>query len=115
MENKLVSFLVAVLSIFVACSDDENAEGDPTQPLVFKSLIAEHDTINAGELTEIIATAEGYKISFHWSATGGDILGSGEQVTFTASPCYIGRNQVTCMVSDGNGQSETKKVIIIVQ
>jgi len=113
MKLHLIS--IVLIGITFACSKDEAGDDIPELPLVYESLIAEKNIINAGETTKITATAEGFKIEFHWSATGGDILGSGQQVTYTACPCYIGTNQVSCTISDGYGQSETKKVTIIVQ
>ncbi len=99
-----------------SCSkgDDGNQE-DPGQPLIYTSLTAERDTIESGETTKVTAVATGYKLSFHWSATAGDILGTGSQVIYAASPCQAGKNKITCTISDGNNNSNSKEIFIVVK
>ena len=109
-----VLFCLSVLFFFVSCSKEDDP-GDPSHPLIFSSLVAEKDTIAPGESTIITAIATGYKITYNWSATAGDILGSGEQVIYAASPCHSGRNQITCMVKDGNDKSASKEIDIMVE
>ena len=109
-----VVFFTACL-FFASCGEDNDSGGDPNQPLTFQSLVAEHDTIAPGETTKVTATASGYEIVFYWSATAGDILGSGAKVTYASAPCHVGTNQVQCQVKDGNGKSETKTVTIVVE
>lgn len=97
-----------------SCSDGKETD-DPYQPLVFTSLEAEKDTIESGESTKIIAIASGYKITYNWAATAGDILGRGNQVFYAASPCHAGKNKVTCTVKDGNNASLSKEIFIVVR
>ncbi|MFQ5334943.1 MAG: PKD domain-containing protein, partial [Flavobacteriales bacterium] len=83
----------------------------------YNSLTAENTTINTGETSKITATASGENLTYNWeliSGSLGDILGSGAQVTYTASPCCTGDNTVQCTVSDGTN-SESKTVTIVVQ
>jgi hypothetical protein len=110
----LTGFGLAILFSLVSCNKEDHS-GDPSIPLVFSSLQAEKDTIASGESTKITATASGYNITFNWSATAGDILGSGAQVIYAASPCQAGRNMITCMVKDGNDNSDTKEIFIVVE
>ncbi len=114
MKN-LLGILLLFL-IFLSCSknDDGNQE-DPGQPLIYTSLTAERDTIESGETTKVTAVATGYKLSYHWSATAGDILGTGNQVIYAASPCQAGKNKLTCTVSDGNNNSNSKEIFIVVK
>ena len=114
LKTALIVIGLTVLFIFNSCNKEEDS-GDPSQPLIFSSLTTEKDTITPGESTEITATASGYKLTFNWSATAGDILGSGAQVIYAASPCHAGRNQITCMVQDGNDKSATKDIDIVVE
>lgn len=99
-----------------SCSkDDDGNQEDPGQPLIYTSLTAERDTIESGETTKVTAVATGYKLSFHWSATAGDILGTGSQVIYAASPCQAGKNKLVCTVSDGNNNSKSKEIFIVVK
>jgi hypothetical protein len=104
-----------ILLLFFSSCEKNNDPGDPSQPLIFSSLFAEKDTIIPGETTKIIAVASGYKIVYYWSASAGDILGSGAEVIYAASPCQAGQNMITCTVKDGNEQSETKEIYIVVE
>lgn len=116
MKNTIVILMVFMsTAVLTACHEDGGDEGNPDQPLIFQSLIAAHDTICSGETTEITATASGYKLVYHWSASSGDILNAGAQVIYASPPCISGKFQVTCQVKDGNGQSATKSVSIVVQ
>lgn len=113
---KILPGIFLFLLVILSCSksDDGNQE-DPGQPLIFTSLTAERDTIESGETTKVTAVATGYKISFHWSATAGDILGTGSQVIYAASPCQAGKNKITCTVNDGNNNSNSKEISIVVK
>lgn len=81
--------------------------------MVYHSLSIEKDTIAPGETTKVTATASGIHLNYFWSATLGDILGSGAEVIYAASPCSAGKNRITCRIESGS-QSETKTVDIIV-
>lgn len=112
--DKILLILISIFLLY-CCEEKENNSGDPSQPLVFTSLIAENDTIEAGDQTKITATASGYKIQYFWAASAGDILGGGAEIIYVALPCKVGENTVTCKVKDGNGNSEKKEIIIVVQ
>lgn len=79
----------------------------------FIKLEAENSTIATGQSTGITATVDGTGVSFSWSATAGDIIGSGNQVTYIAPPCTPGSNVITCIASAAN-KSETKTITITV-
>ena len=105
-----------LITLLAACSkDDEGGTDDPDQPFIFSSLVTEKDTIETGESTNVKATATGYRIKFYWAATAGDILGSGSEVVYTASPCQAGKNKITCTVRDGNDASVSKEIYIVVK
>ena len=114
MKNSLLLITITAL-VFIACEKENENGGNPDQQLVFQSLVADRDTLIAGESTRIIATASGYKLSYYWSATAGDILGSGAEVIYAPSPCHAGENQISCEVKDGNSQSMTKTINIVVE
>ena len=111
MKN-LVPILIFFALLLCNCNKDE--EEEPLQDLIFQSLVAEEDTLVSGEVTNVIATATGSNLSYYWSAFKGDILGFGSEVIYASSPCYLGKNQITCTVTNGNNQSETKTIDIVV-
>jgi hypothetical protein len=114
LRTVLLGISLSVLIISISCKKEDDP-GDPSQPLIFSSLVAGKDTIVPGESTEITATASGYKLTYSWSATAGDILGSGARVIYAASPCHAGTNQISCVVRDGNDKSATKEIDIVVE
>jgi len=108
--------LLLLLFVVISCSKDDNGGSeDPDQPFIFSSLSAEKDTIESGQSTKVTAVASGYRLTYKWSASAGDILGSGNEVVYTASPCHIGKNTITCTVRDGNNVSESKEIFIVVK
>ncbi len=109
-------FITAVLSVIIlfiaGCEKEQPCQGEP---LIFTSLTVSPDTIDTGEYADVQAVASGCRLDYHWSVTKGSILGTGAEVTFAASPCAIGENTITCTIKDGNDQSETKTVRIVVR
>lgn len=79
----------------------------------FISLTAEKDTIFTGQSTKITAVVDGENVTFKWSATAGDILGSGDVVDYVAPTCTPGYNEIKCTAS-GSNNSETKSIYITV-
>jgi hypothetical protein len=110
--QKLIPCLLVIFLLFPGCGKEE--EEEPFKPLVYTSLVAEKTTIKAGETTKIKANVTGSNLVYTWSATLGDLLGSGQEVTYTASICQIGKNQITCTVSNEKNQSESKTIDIVV-
>lgn len=106
----LLTFFCSIL--LINCSEEEITE--PFQELEFYSLAIEKDTISPGDDTKITANASGSNLSYFWSASMGDILGSGKEVTYAASLCHIGTNTITCKIENANNQSETKSIQIVV-
>ncbi len=104
-----------ILVFFFSCKEEDPGGNNHGQPLVYDSLWTENDTISPGETTKIIATASGYNLTYHWTASAGDILNSGSEVIYTSPPCNIGANQVTCKVVDGNNNSKSKSITIVVE
>ncbi|MBN2520324.1 MAG: hypothetical protein JXB17_07470 [Bacteroidales bacterium] len=112
--KKINIYLILIFIAFMACNKGNEGQGDPEQKLDFKSLTAEKDTISPGESTQIKAVATGYKLTYYWSATAGNILDTGATVNYAASPCQAGTNQITCEIKDGNNESKSKTISIVV-
>ncbi|NBC83995.1 MAG: hypothetical protein GVY19_11545 [Bacteroidetes bacterium] len=112
---KQICLFTLLLGLFLSCENNDDESGNPSEQLVYESLTIDRDTLSPGETTTITASATGYNIEYHWSATAGDLLGGGSVVTYAASPCHVGENTISCTVKDGNDKSETKSVKIVVE
>jgi len=116
MSLKQISFLIFIL-LLVCCENNEQTQECIDNPLTFISLTAEHDTLEFGGSIKISALAEGYKLSYEWSATRGYITPIEDkpyEVNYAASPCAVGEITITCTVTDDCNNSKSKDVKIIV-
>ena len=66
------------------------------------------------EIVCIASDRDGDTLSYNWSASGGNISGTGAAVNWTA-PGSLGSYNVTVTVTDGRGEEATKQVIIEVR
>lgn len=122
MKKYLFIYLLLIGIAVASCKKEEpepeqitNPTPAPTPVFAFSSLSAENTTIPIGGTAKITASASGENLTYSWSASQGDILGSGSQITYGASNCCAGENEITCTVKDGNNNSDTKKITITVQ
>ena len=99
--KKLLLFSLLGLYLMTACEDKQDTGGDPSQPLVFNSLEADKYTLIPGETATIVASASGYQLSYHWSASAGDLVTTGilSEVLYVPSPCHVGENTISCWFS----------------
>ena len=113
MNTRILHFIIFLVftGLIFSCGGEEE---EVPEDLVFNSLVAERDTIAPGEQVKVKATATGSRLEFYWSASLGDILNSGPEVIYAASPCQVGKNQITCKITNGPNQSETKSIYIVV-
>jgi hypothetical protein len=75
-------------------------------------LIADADWTTPSGSVQVTCTAsdlDGDELSYDWSASGGDISGTGAVVNWTA-PQEVGTYNVTVMVTDGYGGEATRSV-----
>lgn len=112
-------WLVTIVILFSACKKEapeptDNSGTNNTANFSFTSLSADSYHIPIGGSTGVKATVSGSNLTYSWSASAGDIFGSGSQITYGASSCCGGSNKVKCTVSDGSS-SETKEITIVVQ
>lgn len=111
----LFYFLFLFIFIMGACDEDSyNRDGDE-EKLVFELLTTEKDTLVPGGQTRIKATASGVDLVYHWSATAGDLLGSGKTITYTATVCVHGNVEITCKIEDALLNNDEKTVRIFVE
>jgi len=111
-RNLLLPIIILMAIFLVNCSKEK--EDLSETELVFHSLVSEKDTIAPGETTTVTADATGSNLTYYWSATIGDILGSGSEIVYAASPCQAGTNQITCEIKSGGNQSVSKTIGIVV-
>lgn len=115
MKIKIALLFIGIIIFYGSCEKEATGNGEPSEPLVFESLQVDKTTLIPGETAKLTAIATGYQLSYYWSATQGDILGKGAEVIYAPSFCHVGENTITCEVKDGNGQSESKTVTIVVE
>lgn len=83
---------------------------------VINSLQAEAEWTFPSSSLEITCNAsdrDGDELTFNWSASAGNITGSGAKVTWTA-PEEIGIYYIAVVVSDGQGGNDTEAIPVIV-
>lgn len=83
---------------------------------IITSLVADSQWVLPSGTLHVTCNAsdpDGDKLSYEWSATGGDISGKGEVATWTA-PQTIGTYNLTVVVADGYGGSDTRTLPISV-
>ncbi|MFC2121596.1 hypothetical protein ACFLTI_08380 [Bacteroidota bacterium] len=113
--NKNIKPLILIFICFLIINcKKENTDPDNNIPLVFSSLTAARDTIFIEDTTKITAFASGFNLTYNWYVLKGDLLGTGSQITYVATPCTIGDNDIICTVSDGNDNEEIKHVNVTV-
>ena len=79
------------------------------EPPVINGLTAEPGWALPGASLQATCDAEdpdGHPLSYEWSASGGDISGTGSEATWTA-PEGVGIYSITTVVNDGYGGSDT--------
>jgi hypothetical protein len=105
-----VIIAIAVLLLASSCEPLDN------YPPIITSLDAEPGwTFPSGTL-QVMCNAsdrDGDELSYNWSASGGNITGTGPEVTWTA-PEGIGVWDITVVVNDGEGGYVTGSVTLIV-
>ena len=112
--KKIAAIFLLLSVVLVGCEKEEDTDDHSDILLVFSSLTCGRDTIFTEDTTMLRAFASGYDLNYYWSVDKGDLLGSDSVVTYVATPCTIGENEIFCKVSDGNGQEITKSVIVTV-
>jgi hypothetical protein len=92
----------------------------PTDSNLFPvvSLEISADQVRSGETATITATgfdADNDRLSYSWSASAGQVTGSGEKVTFNTAGLTPGKYTVGATVSDGKGGTATSLIEVTVR
>jgi outer membrane protein OmpA-like peptidoglycan-associated protein len=88
-----------------SCSADIKVEEKPNHPPT-ASLSVERSPINQGERTGITCSGsdpDNDPLTYSYTSTGGQIVGSGSNVQFDSTGLQPGTYTVTCTVNDGRG------------
>ncbi|TEU16872.1 MAG: hypothetical protein E3I25_04230 [Dehalococcoidia bacterium] len=103
----MVIMAIAVLLLASSCTGNRRP--------VISSLAAEANwTAPLGSL-QVTCNASDYdgdELSYNWSASGGELTGTGPEVTWTA-PEEIGGYDITVVVDDGQDSNDTGSLILI--
>lgn len=115
-----IIFVSSLASIFLltSCKKDSGEPVANQTPFKFETLTAEATEIvfSSNPSTKITAVATGDGLKYYWSASAGDIIGSGAKVTYTANAnCCGGSQTITCKVKDKYGKADVKQVSINVR
>lgn len=102
-----------ILLFLLGCKEEQETVPNSSVLVSFDSLTIQNDTIPTGSTTTVTAVAQGSELTYLWSATRGDIVGSGNVVTYVAPTCVIGDNEISCVVKASN-KSEGKKTLVTV-
>ena len=114
MKTRLIIAGFLVLMVYGGCTKEEPIDNHDNDPIEFISISSGRAVIFIEDTTRVTVKATGYELSYHWSVDKGDILGSGEEVTYVATPCTVGDNEIYCTVKSSNGKEETKHVVVTV-
>jgi hypothetical protein len=112
-KGRLVIILImAAAMLFLAPSCTTSTNHRP----VITSLEAEPEeviTLGSCQITCNATDPDGDGLSYEWTATGGNISGTGAVVNWTA-PQEVGTYNITVVVKDGYGGQDTRFVPLIV-
>ena len=114
MKRGFVIVVFAIGIIFFNSCKKKHETPIPTVPLVFTDFTIKPGTVDPGETSTINATATGSNLTYKWSTSHGDLLGSGSTVMYGAQPCCVGTNTITCTITDGSS-SIAKNVFLEVR
>lgn len=109
-----LALLIAGLAMISCSKKDAPSDPGPQQtPFKYISLVAQDTLMALTDINTIIATATGDGLSYHWTASYGNFIGSGSSVQWTV--CHEDKFRITCEVRDQYGHSESKDVYVRVR
>jgi hypothetical protein len=100
-----------------SCAVDIKVEEKPNRPPTI-SCATDRSPILPGERATITSTAsdpDGDPLTYSYAPSGGQIVGSGEKVTFDSTGLQPGSYSIKCSVSDGRGGTADSSTSVDVQ
>ena len=115
MNRIFLTTLIIIALVVVSCTKNDDKTDSASQPAQFeyKSLVAQDTIMLLTDINTIVATANGDGLTYHWSASYGNFIGSGSTVQWTV--CHADKFSITCEVRDQYGHSESKDVYVRVR
>ena len=95
--------------------DPVNANGNRSP--VIQNLVADPAVFDVGASSNVTVTAtdpDNQPLTYHWTASTGDIIGEGPTVLYTASFCCAGPNLIWVTVKDNAGGSVKQSLDIFI-
>src|ERR1700756_3109910 len=103
MKKVIYYSLFFLLVISFSCKKSSKSTTKPsTTPLSFTGITASDNPVKQSTVSNLTANATGSNLTYSWSASHGDLFGSGSTVMYSTAPCCVGTHTVTCIVSDGS-------------
>ena len=100
MIKKITYINLTILLMLVSVGCEEN------QPPIIIGLHSDPGIIEKSgnsTLTCLADDPDGDNLSYSWTVALGDIIGSGNQVRYTAAFCCVGVNTINIIVKDSRG------------
>ena len=112
----IVVDIIAVI-LFFGCTQPNPTESNLSgnRPPEIKSITTDPVFITVGSTANITVDAtdpDGDALSYSWVVALGDIIGSGNQVKYTAAYCCVGVNTIHIEVKDSKGASASGTINI---
>ena len=112
----VTGFLFLVIFVF-SCAQPNPTEGNlnGNSPPEINSIVTDPVFITVGSTTTITVDAtdpDGDALSYSWVVALGDIIGSGNQVKYTAAYCCVGVNTIHLEIKDSKGASVKSNINI---
>ena len=117
MKKLLFTGFCLFLIIFYGCKKSGSTKNTtkPATPLSFTGISASVNPVQQSKVADLTANASGSNLTYSWSASHGDLFGSGSTVMYSTAPCCVGTHTVTCVVSDGSSSSTKTLVMTVTQ
>ena len=115
VKDNLIKICLAILAAAVLFSASSCTTVTNRQPIITSLETEAEWTIPLGSL-QVTCTAsdpDGDELSYEWTATGGDISGTGAVVNWTA-PEEVGMYDITVVVNDGHDGEDARSVTLSV-
>jgi hypothetical protein len=110
MDKRRFPMIVATMVVLLLLASSCNIAWP-----VITSLEAEAQwaaPLDSVQVTCNASSSDGNELSYEWSASGGNITGTGPEVIWTA-PEEVGMYDVTVIVEDGQGRKDRESIVLI--
>jgi hypothetical protein len=110
MKHFLLISGMVILVALAACKKSSTTPDNNSGAFKFTSLVSNDTVIKVNEVANLTANATGEGLTFTWTCDFGTFIGSGNAVQWTV--CHADNFTINCAVTDKNGNSATKSIVI---